>query len=124
MSENSSDRWYRLTAPNRPEAGGLVAEAAAAPDSPWFSGHFPGEPILPGIAQLSMVLETLRAAAGRKMRITGLRRVRFKQAVRPGERLNIYIQPNGKSTASHSFQIKIGDDIACSGTLIAEETDS
>jgi 3-hydroxyacyl-[acyl-carrier-protein] dehydratase len=124
MSENHSDRWYRLSASGRSEAGGLVAEAAAAPDSPWFSGHFPGEPILPGIAQLSMVLETLRAAAGGKMRITGLRRVRFKQAVRPGERLKIHVQPNGKSAASHSFQIKVGDDIACSGTLIAEETGS
>lgn len=124
MNSKDSSRWYALTRLKESESEGLTAEVSMAPDSPWFSGHFPGEPILPGIAQISMVLETLRAASGKGMRIAGVRRVRFKQAVRPGEILKIYVKPNGKSRTAHSFQIKIGDEIACSGTLIAEVTDS
>lgn len=107
---------------DRSPFGGLVAEASVPPDSPWFSGHFPGEPILPGIAQISMVLEALRAAVSDRIRIAGLRRVRFKLAIRPGDVLGVYISPNGKSDASHSFQIKIDDEIACGGTLITEVT--
>lgn len=124
MDRTGVRRWYVLNWLNQSESEGLTAEISTAPDSPWFSGHFPGEPILPGIAQLSMVLETLRAAADKRMRIAGVRRVRFKLAVRPGEILRIYVKPDRKSTTSHSFQIKIGDAIACSGTLIAEVTDS
>ena len=94
-------------------ADACLAEAEVGPDSPWFSGHFPGDPILPGIAQLSMVLETLRSVYG-TVHVTGVRRVRFKQVLRPGDPLDIMVKPNPGGDA-HTFQIKVGEEIACSG---------
>lgn len=113
-------RWHTLQNANILPAGACHARARVGPDSPWFSGHFPEDPVLPGIAQLSMVLETLRSVYG-ALRVTGIRRVRFKQVLRPGDPLEIMVKPNpGGEGDGHAFQIKVGEDIACSGIMTVE----
>jgi len=37
----------------------IEALADVPVDSPWFSGHFPGEPILPGIALVHLVKQAI-----------------------------------------------------------------
>jgi len=37
----------------------IEALADVPVDSPWFSGHFPGKPILPGIALVYMVEQAI-----------------------------------------------------------------
>lgn len=121
--------WHTVTDIRRDESeNGLEifeARAETPADSPWFSGHFPGEPILPGIAQLHMVLEVVRTAMPEGFRLAGVRRVRFKQVVRPEEPLTVSVRPDagnrsGAGESRWSFQIKRNDDIACVGALIVE----
>ena len=63
-----------------------------AADHPAFAGHFPGQPILPGVALLAEVIEAtheqpaLAAALGSEPRIAV---VKFLGAVRPGASLMI-----------------------------------
>ncbi len=121
--------WHSVSDARRDSSGAVVAKADAPADSPWFSGHFPGEPILPGIAQLHMALEALRTATPEGFRLVGVRRVRFKQVIRPGEPLTVTVKPEtgkektsgtGRGQRRWSFQIKRNDDIACMGALILE----
>ncbi len=115
--------WYTLTQVHPAESDEIEAEAVIPADSPWFSGHFPGDPILPGIAQLSMALETLRAASASEIKITGIKRIRFKQIIRPDDRVRVFIRPDKRAGEPFwTFRILIGDEIACSGTLIAESS--
>ena len=58
----------------------------------WFlQGHFPGDPIVPGVvlceilAQSVCVLLAGEMAPGKSPRYTGLDKVRFKAPVRPGD---------------------------------------
>ena len=63
---------------------------SAETGSPWFSGHFPDAPILPGIAILSMVTDAIthhESEKGKKIRIASIRGVRFRLPVRPDELL-------------------------------------
>jgi predicted hotdog family 3-hydroxylacyl-ACP dehydratase len=55
----------------------------------WFDGHFPGRPILPGVAQFVLTLEAL-ARGGRAMAVCGIVHARLRQLVSPGERLEIF----------------------------------
>jgi 3-hydroxymyristoyl/3-hydroxydecanoyl-(acyl carrier protein) dehydratase len=131
--------WHSVKDIRRDSSGPISARAETRADSPWFSGHFPGEPILPGIAQLSMALEAVRAATPEGFRIVGVRRVRFKQVVRPEEPLTVAVRPDsgtGSGTGANpgmnpgvkrtrwSFQIKRNDDIACIGALILESPEN
>ena len=65
-------------------------ELAIAADHPAFAGHFPGQPVLPGVVLVAEVLEALLgdpALAIDPGRPLGLRQVKFLSPVMPGERL-------------------------------------
>ena len=55
----------------------------------WFQGHFPGEPILPGISQVHMAVLLSAEVLGWAPEGADLNRVKFKDIVRPGETLDL-----------------------------------
>ncbi len=117
--------WNLLKAIAASDNGHIEATAEVPADSPWFSGHFPGEPILPGIALIHIVNQAIaQDAAGRGMilELGALKRVKFMQPVRPGDVLTVNI--NGEETQSDdwfSFKIVHEDNIVCSGSLAARK---
>lgn len=114
--------WYSIINSRCSSSGEVYAEIEIGINSPWFSGHFPDEPILPGIAQLSMVMETIKMAFRDQIRITALKRVRFKKIVRPESRLMILVTPGIKKDESvYFFQIKSENNVICSGMMTAEK---
>jgi len=54
------------------------------PDHPALPGHFPGNPIVPGVLVLEYVQRSLEARIG-PLRLTGLRQVKFLAPLAPGE---------------------------------------
>lgn len=75
-----------------------VREVRAADD--YFAGHFPGEPVMPGVLQIEALAQALciliaesfpEAAAGKRPAFAGLEDVRFRRAVRPGDVLELNV---------------------------------
>jgi 3-hydroxyacyl-[acyl-carrier-protein] dehydratase len=76
---------------------GLVAEWRVPPDADWFRGHYPGEPVLPGVllcehafqtAALAIALERGPETPARSLPVlTRIQEARFRRIVRPGETL-------------------------------------
>ena len=56
-----------------------------AADSPFFAGHFPGHPILPGIAHPLLVVRAL----DRELRIAEIASLKLRSPVRPGDVVDI-----------------------------------
>ena len=112
--------WYKLNTIEKPDSERIVAEIQAPPDSPWFSGHFPGQPILPGIAQLGMVFDVIRRFGDPDMKITHISRVRFKSMIRPDDHLHVVVTPQKGQSGSYAFRIMIGTELACSGLMKVE----
>ena len=78
----------------------------------FFNGHFPNNPIMPGVLQIEAlaqtaapILLTLDKYKGKLALFAGVDNVRFKNIVRPGDRLDMEIElvklkgPIGKSHA-------------------------
>jgi 3-hydroxyacyl-[acyl-carrier-protein] dehydratase len=59
---------------------------------PSLPGHFPGQPVVPGVVILSMVLEEV-ATVAKPLRVLGLRRVKFLRRLLPGEMLRVETGP-------------------------------
>ena len=84
-------------------------------DHPAFAGHFPGDPLLPGVALLAEVLEAvldepaLAAQVGASPRIGA---VKFLAPVRPGARLTILLDPGARGVR---FEVREGERLAASG---------
>jgi 3-hydroxymyristoyl/3-hydroxydecanoyl-(acyl carrier protein) dehydratase len=112
--------WYMLKELTRSEENEISADIHVPPDSPWFNGHFPGEPILPGVAQIGMVVDAISKARRQKLKISSVRRVRFKRIIRPDDQLKIIAEPLKKEVDSYSFRILIQDEAVCSGVMTVE----
>lgn len=81
-------------------------------NEPFFQGHFPGNPIMPGVLQLEAmaqcsapILLCLKEYEGKLALFASADNVRFKNIVRPGDRFDMEIEllklkgPIGKSHA-------------------------
>ncbi len=102
----------------------IEALADVPVDSPWFSGHFPNEPILPGIALVHMAEQAIvqnALAKGERVQLHALKRVKFTRPVRPGESLSLSI--SGEEAGEEilfSFKVTNKKNIVCSGTIVAK----
>ena len=67
------------------------ARVRLEPESPLLRGHFPGHPILPGIAQLGLALGGARELVGGEASLVSLRGVRFRRPVRPGDAIELVV---------------------------------
>lgn len=113
--------WHRIERITHTTSGEISAECQIPRESQWFSGHFPGKPILPGIAQLAMVRETISRGinkAGDRSRWVSCQfsRIKFKKMIMPGERLRILASPK-KNVDTYAFRITVENTIVCSGNL-------
>jgi 3-hydroxymyristoyl/3-hydroxydecanoyl-(acyl carrier protein) dehydratase len=88
----------------------LRVELPIDPQHPAFAGHFPGEPIVPGVVLLDETLYALfgTAAAGAQI-VT----VKFHHPVRPGERAVLEYEAAADSVR---FTIRVGAIAVASGT--------
>jgi 3-hydroxyacyl-[acyl-carrier-protein] dehydratase len=115
--------WHVLGSIETSETGEWVTEVRVAPESLWFSGHFPGDPVLPAIAQLGMVFDAVCKESGLPFRVTGFSRVKFKRIIRPGECLKILVLPKKDQEDVYAFRILVGDDVACTGSMALQKHD-
>lgn len=119
--------WYKMQFDNRidsrREEGEIRARIRVPADSPWFDGHFPGEPVLPGIAQLGMVHDLLCRAFDQQLLVTRVSRVRFRQMIRPEQQLTLTVK-RGEAAGNHPFRITGDEGSICTGQLaLASGTD-
>jgi len=61
----------------------------AAVDHAAFAGHFPGNPILPGVVLLDAALHELEHACGLDLTACRLASTKFLSPVRPGDALHL-----------------------------------
>ncbi len=92
------------------------ASMQIAHDHPAFAGHFPGQPLLPGVLLLAQVLEAALAdpaLAGRIGAAPRLSNAKFLSPVRPGDRIELSF--DAASNARLGFEVRCGGRVAASG---------
>ena len=98
-------------------------------DEPFFNGHFPSAPIMPGV----LIMEALAQAAGilclksletlecRKVYLMSMDRVKFRRPVVPGDQLRLEVQ--SVSIHSRGWRFKgeafVGERLAAEGEFLA-----
>ncbi|MBM4313378.1 MAG: hypothetical protein FJ122_05595 [Deltaproteobacteria bacterium] len=101
----------------------LTASASVPADSPWYVGHFPGTPLLPGVAILALVEEAISKAElreGKTVTMTGIGRVRFRLPVKPDDRMAMEIARERKNDGfAYGFSVFLSGELACTGVFAA-----
>ena len=86
-------------------------------EEPWFAGHFPGNPILPGV----LILESLAQIGGilaqeLSMQLLAIDKAKLRRPVRPGERLDLV----AVVLQRHGTAIKVRGEASVGGARVAE----
>jgi acyl-coenzyme A synthetase/AMP-(fatty) acid ligase len=98
------------------DGGSCVAELWVSPTAPYFTGHFPGQPILPGVAQIEWLVWLCRELLGMDAGFAGLESAKFRRVIRPGNRLRVNLV-NDVARKWTSYQIAHGEDSCATGRI-------
>jgi 3-hydroxyacyl-[acyl-carrier-protein] dehydratase len=80
----------------------IVAIKNVTANEPYFAGHFPGQPIMPGVLQVEAMAQAgavmafnILADPGEKPLVffMGIDKVKFRKPVVPGDQLRIEVEP-------------------------------
>jgi 3-hydroxyacyl-[acyl-carrier-protein] dehydratase len=109
----------------------LVALKNVTINEPFFEGHFPGNPIMPGVlmleslAQASAILSNLSRSPkpGHEFLyfFAGIDNAKFKQVVTPGDQLRLNIQLMGQKRDFWRMhgEVFVGEKMVCSADLMS-----
>lgn len=85
------------------------------PDHAAFTGHFPGDPIVPGVLMLDESLRSIAAACGVTITECSIVTAKFVSPARPGEELRLEFVP--VEGARVNFTIRVSDRLVARGTF-------
>jgi 3-hydroxyacyl-[acyl-carrier-protein] dehydratase len=104
---------------------GVAAECTKVflPDDPLFCGHFPGDPIVPGVLLTEAVAQAAGIAAsgeGGAYLLSAIRGMKFPAAARPGEELTISVRKSGEMGGLLLFEgrVEAGGRVVAVGTVV------
>ena len=115
------------------EENGIHAKKFVSEDEYFLQGHFPDNPIFPGV----IIIEALGQASGIlgfvKMNKTpeegsiyvlaGVDKVRFRKRVRPGDNIDLYSKVLGEKRGIWKFDCRaeLNNEIVCSATTLCAD---
>lgn len=112
----------------------IVAIKNVTCNEPFFQGHFPGKPVMPGVLQVEamaqaggVLLSRVAEYAGQIPYFTGIGKVKFRRVVRPGDclRLEVKLLKLRSRLAFFSGVATVGDERASEAEfscMISNET--
>ena len=96
-----------------------ICEKKFVVSEPFFRGHFPDQPIVPGVILTEALAQTAGIAAGeigKSFRLTAIRQMKFLRAVKPEETIILHAQKTMAVSGLLQFQVRAEVD----GSLVAE----
>ena len=108
----------------------IVAIKNVTINEPFFNGHFPGLPIMPGvliveaIAQAggALLLTEVEDRANKVMVFTGIDRAKFRRPVSPGDQLRLEVEVTGWRAIPRMIAAKMHGVASVAGKRVAEAT--
>jgi len=107
----------------------IVCQKNVSFNEPFFSGHFPGEPVMPGVMQIEAMAQAgcimmylcHEENKGKRPAFMGVDECRFRKPVRPGDVLRLEAEEITYRRGIGTLQARIfvGEELVCDAILKA-----
>ena len=115
---------FETGTPNR-----ITCQKNVSFNEPFFNGHFPGEPVMPGVLQVEAMAQAgcimmylcHEENQGKRPAFMGVDACRFRKPVRPGDVLRIVAEEEKyrRGIGTLKATIHVGDELVADATLMA-----
>ncbi|MGH8278853.1 MAG: 3-hydroxyacyl-ACP dehydratase FabZ family protein [Gammaproteobacteria bacterium] len=105
-----------LVLARRLEVAHSELDILVAADNPWFEGHFPGQPILPGVVQIGWAVYYAGELHGFNNGVRLLEHIKFKRPILPGAQLTLRLTPD-RLTSRLRYEYRDAQQSFSSGTV-------
>jgi 3-hydroxyacyl-[acyl-carrier-protein] dehydratase len=105
----------------------ITARYGVSGEEAFLAGHFPGNPVFPGVIQLEALAQTgaiallsLEQYAGKLPLFGGVEKVRFRRIVRPGDELLLVVEIDRLSSRGGwgTARATVDGETACEARLL------
>ena len=105
----------------------VVAQKNVSINEQIFQGHFPGNPIVPGVLQIeamaqagAIALLSMPDFKGKTAYLGGIKKAKFRHMVRPGDvlRIEVTLEKLIDNAGLGKGKVYVGEDMACSAELV------
>jgi 3-hydroxymyristoyl/3-hydroxydecanoyl-(acyl carrier protein) dehydratase len=103
---------FRLVETQTTDEGWRCRVQALDPN-PSCEGHFPEQPIVPGVAQLGLAVDLIREVTGTPHRLAAIRSLKLRRLVRPGEAFDVRLS---RPTADGALRF----EMTCDGERVSQ----
>jgi 3-hydroxymyristoyl/3-hydroxydecanoyl-(acyl carrier protein) dehydratase len=93
------------------------ADFTFEPDAPYFKGHFPGFPLLPGVVQLGLAHHFAEVFLRRSFIVGSVKKMKFSRPILPGEQIRFTLEKRAENELGYTYAK--GEAICSSGTIQA-----
>lgn len=103
-----------------------VAEKVFPPGTPFFAGHFPGAPLVPGVILAEALAQTAGLAAGQEgksFRLAALKAMKFPGSAGPDDVIRLHARKTAVVGGLWQFETRavVGERVVAEGVVVLSE---
>lgn len=87
----------------------------------FFEGHFPGQPVMPGVLIVEAIAQTAMVIAGRcDLKLVGVKKVKFRHLIQPSDSVEIEVEFRGNTEGLLEFGgiVYVNRELAATGEVL------
>ncbi len=97
--------FYKINKIENKSESDIFSEIEINPEHEIFKGHFPGNPVMPGVVSLQIIKETVSLHTGKKLMLTKAKNIKFTAMIKPDVHPILFLKINYSETENNELKV-------------------